>query len=130
MEFEPITVKDILILHDTTINLNGGTTGILNESNVEGCIAKVTNTYFGFSPYEDIHSKATALLECLTKSHPFADGNKRTALQAIHLLLELNGLVFRPDEATQDRCKEVAQCKHDFDDLERWIRNCTSPRHK
>src|SRR5215204_7604915 len=115
-------------MHDRTISLNGGTTGILNEGNIEGCIAKITETYFGFSAYDNIYSKAAALLECLTKSHPFADGNKRTALQAIQLLLDLNGLAFRPDPSTEDRCKEIAQCKHNFDDIEGWIKNCSSPK--
>jgi death on curing protein len=130
LEFVSIKVRDVIVMHDTTISLSGGTAGILNEGNIEGCIEKVTQTYYGYSAYDNIYSKAAALLECLTKTHPFTDGNKRSALLAIQLLLDVNGLAFRPDETTEDRCKEIAQCKHNFEDIEHWIRDCTFPKDK
>jgi len=45
-------------------------------------------TAFGADAYQDVHSKAAALLHSLVNNHPFIDGNKRTAVLAMIVFYE------------------------------------------
>jgi death-on-curing protein len=42
--------------------------------------------------YADVIEEAAALWESLSQGHPFVDGNKRTALAAMHVFLAINGI--------------------------------------
>lgn len=48
--------------------------------------------------YPDILSKAAALMRSLIENHPFHDGNKRTAVMATIIFLQLNGYELRVPE--------------------------------
>lgn len=53
---------------------------------IESAIAR---PYTGY--YRPIYRKAAALTESLSKNHGFIDGNKRSALLALHLFLDRSG---------------------------------------
>lgn len=53
---------------------------------VESAIARPYNGH-----YQPIARKAAALLQSISTNHGFADGNKRTAIILIHLLLSRSG---------------------------------------
>lgn len=63
--------------------------------------------YTGY--YRFIHQKAAALLQSLAANHGFVDGNKRTALIAVLLLLDRSGYEFTAanGEALQDDLESV-----------------------
>lgn len=46
---------------------------------------------FGEDAYPDVVSKAAALFHSRLRNHPFLDGNKRTAVIALVMFLEMNG---------------------------------------
>ena len=51
----------------------------------------------GFGEHElfpDLAAKAAAVARGITQGHPFSEGNKRTALLAVHLLARINGHAF------------------------------------
>jgi death-on-curing protein len=56
---------------------------------------------FGQEQFPTLLDKAAALLESLAYHHLFADGNKRTAIQAVTLFLEQNGIQPRWDAVTE-----------------------------
>jgi death-on-curing protein len=58
---------------------------------VESAIARPYNGY-----YQPIARKAAALLQSIATNHGFADGNKRTAIILIHLLLSKSGYKIVP----------------------------------
>ena len=57
---------------------------IRSEAEIDHIVFKVANT-------RGIDRKAATLLIEAARRHPFADGNKRTAFEAMITLLELNG---------------------------------------
>ena len=48
---------------------------------------------FGEDAYEDLWTKAAALLQSIVNGHPLVDGNKRLGWLATAVFLELNGVV-------------------------------------
>jgi death on curing protein len=58
---------------------------------VESAIARPYNGH-----YHPIAGKAAALLQSIATNHGFADGNKRTAIILIHLLLSKSGYKIVP----------------------------------
>lgn len=64
----------------------GGLDGILNPNLIQSAIAR---PYSGH--HRSISRKAAALSESLVKNHGFVDGNKRTALLSLFVLLDRSG---------------------------------------
>ena len=58
---------------------------------LESALGRLQATFEGKELYPDLWSKAAALMHSLIRNHPFVDGNKRMALTATGLFLELNG---------------------------------------
>lgn len=71
--------------------------------------------------------KAAALLESIACNHGFVDGNKRTAVQMLGILLSNSGYVLRfPDEQTMNSDIEnlvLALVRHQIDvrGVSRWL---------
>jgi death-on-curing protein len=112
---------DALEAHNTAIKY-GGLPGILNLSLVESAISRPYNGY-----YRPIRKKAAALIESVCRNHGFADGNKRTCLLLLVLLLDRSGygLARRGGEdrnrATEDMLIKVARGEMNFAQIEEWI---------
>ena len=81
------------------IDETGGSHGVRDLGLLESAVARVGQTFGGRDLYPTLTLKAAALLSGLLKNHPFIDGNKRTALTACGVFLELNGtrLTIPPD---------------------------------
>lgn len=58
---------------------------------LEAALARPAATVFGSDAYPTIHAKAAALLHSLAANHALVDGNKRLALLATYVFLDLNG---------------------------------------
>jgi death-on-curing protein len=114
---------DALEAHETAIRY-GGLPGILNVSLVESAINR---PYCGY--YRPMRKKATALVESLCRNHGFADGNKRTCLLLLMLLLDRSGYTLKrlgnedKNEATENLLLNVAAGQMSFDEIEKWIGN-------
>lgn len=86
-----LTAQEILYLHDRLIEETGGAHGVRDLGTLEMAVARPQAGYGRIELYEGLFRKAGALLEALISAHPFVDGNKRTAITAAGLFLELNG---------------------------------------
>jgi death-on-curing protein len=62
---------------------------------LESAVARPQASAFGADAYPDLASKAAALLHSLVLNHAFVDGNKRTAVLATLVFLNLNGYAVR-----------------------------------
>lgn len=82
-----ISLDDILLLHQKSINDFGGSHGIRDNGLLESAIARPFQTFGGEELYPTIFEKAAALGESIIKNHPFIDGNKRTGVLAMLSLL-------------------------------------------
>jgi death-on-curing protein len=80
----------LLILHDESLALHGGTSGMRDEGLLDSALARAPNLAMYGKP--DFAQLAAAYGVGLAKNHPFIDGNKRAAFLAVGVFLALNGL--------------------------------------
>jgi len=86
-----LTVEQVLFLHARLVEETGGSHGLRDLGLLESAVARPQATFEGEDLYADIFAKAAALMHSLVGNHPFVDGNKRTGLAAVVLLLRVNG---------------------------------------
>ena len=84
-------------LHDGTLVDHGGTPGILNAGQIESTLARPLNAYAYTKA--DLYELAASYGFGFAKNHCFVDGNKRTALIAMDVFLQLNGCELVAPEA-------------------------------
>ena len=84
-------------IHQELIAEHGGLPGVRDQNLLESALARPKNLW----AYEDpnMFDLAAAYGFGLAKNHPFLDGNKRVALAAISVFLEINHYQLVADEA-------------------------------
>jgi death on curing protein len=87
----------VLEIHAAAIRRFGGSPGIRDGALLESAVVAPRATFGGKSLYEDTVAVSAAYLVLLCGNHPFVDGNKRTALGACLVHLQLNGYKPAPD---------------------------------
>lgn len=79
----------LVILHDESLALHGGASGIRDDGLLESALNRAVNLSLYGEP--DFAELAAAYGVGLAKNHVFVDGNKRVAFLAVGLFLGLNG---------------------------------------
>jgi death-on-curing protein len=90
-----LTVEEVL---EINAEVMGGSHALRDRGLLESAVARPQASAFGSDAYPDLVSKAAALLHSLIMNHAFVDGNKRTAVLATLVFLDLNGYVIRWDQ--------------------------------
>ena len=118
MSFDYIRVEDILAIHADQIERYGGAEGIRDPGLLEAALFRPQTGY-----YPTLIDEAAALWESLSQSHPFVDGNKRTAFAATYVFLAINGLdIIATDDEAQDFVLGLyATSSITFDNLRAWL---------
>lgn len=119
--------RDVLLAaHDEQLQEHGGATGIRDEGMFDSALARPQNLAAYGEP--DAAALAASYAFGLAKNHAFVDGNKRIALVALELFLNLNGFELTADDA---QCVLVilslASGAFSEDDLADWIRKHLKP---
>lgn len=84
-------------IHHEAITQFGGLNGVRDQALLESAIAAPRAAFGGVSPFTDVIDVAGAYLYYLCCNHPYLDGNKRVALGACLVFLQLNGFEPAPD---------------------------------
>lgn len=84
-----VTLLQAKAIHEQQLSLFGGTTGIINEGNLESALYRPVNIA-NYNPDATICELAAALGYGIAINHPFLDGNKRTAFIVMAVFLEIN----------------------------------------
>jgi death on curing protein len=117
----------LILLHDESLAMHGGASGIRDEGLLESALARAPNLAHYGQP--DLAELAAAYAYGLAKNHPFVDGNKRAAFLAVGLFLGINGrrLTASQAEATVAMFSLAAG---DIDEptFAAWLRERTSKR--
>ncbi|MDE2869193.1 MAG: type II toxin-antitoxin system death-on-curing family toxin [Chloroflexota bacterium] len=101
----------------------GGAPGILSRPAVESAIAR---PYHGYHPR--IHHKAAALVHGIVTNHGFVDGNKRTAVYLVELLVVRSGYRLAVDDlALVDVVTAVARGDVGYEQLAAWFKKRLKP---
>lgn len=87
-----ITIEYILKLHKKMIDATGGLDGIRSIELLNSAVENSKSTFDGVDLYSTIEEKCANICYSMVSNHPFADGNKRTGLYAMLVLLEYNGI--------------------------------------
>jgi death-on-curing protein len=122
---EPVflDLAQVLALHRFQVTRYGGDDGIRDHHLLESAIAQPQAAFGGKLLHCDLCEQAAAYLFHLCSNHPFVDGNKRVALHAALVFLELNGQPFRGDAAALYAfVMEIAQGKRTKEDITAFLR--------
>lgn len=121
---EPVWLeKDALIaLHDRTLALHGGPAGIRDMGLLESALQRPVHRRL-YENETSLAALAATYAVGLGANHPFVDGNKRVAYQAMILFLALNRAPLQSDPVDAVRTMQsVAAGQMDVDGLTGWIR--------
>jgi death on curing protein len=89
--------RDVEAIHAEQVAEFGGLAGLRDEGGLESAVMRAQNLAAYGKP--SVHDLAAAYAFGIARNHPFADGNKRTALVACFTFLELNGWDVTAEEA-------------------------------
>jgi death on curing protein len=93
MSWRWIDKRVLLLLHDESLALHGGSPGLRDEGLLDSALARPLNrvAYGDDEHPPDFAELAAAYAVGLAKNHCFVDGNKRAAFLAVGLFMHLNG---------------------------------------
>ncbi len=113
---------DLLQIRTRLQTTIGQTFDLLNPHALHTALAAPRQVVFGEEIHPGLAAKAAILFSRLIQNHPFYDGNKRIALEALRLFLERNGrhLVATETDARQ-MARQLVEDNAPLPILEAWI---------
>ena len=122
---EPVWISRLVLeaLHFDQLREHGGLAGLRDETTLEAVLARPQQRWH-YEPTSDLAALAATYGWGLVTSHPYRDGNKRTAFLAMVVFLGLNSFDL---EATQEEVVTImlaAAAGHVGEaDLADWVRS-------
>ncbi len=110
MEFTFPSLQQVLLLHDRTIVIHGGSQGIRDIGLVESALLAAQQSFGGQDLYPTIHAKAGALWHGFVCNHGFVDGNKRIGLIVASTFLRMNGFQLKMPQAKAEEITLELAC--------------------
>lgn len=86
------SVKRLIAIHRECVLLHGGAMEIRDHGLLDSAAAMPQASFGGSFLHDGLPAMAAAYLFHLCKNHPFVDGNKRVAIAAAEMFVELNDL--------------------------------------
>ncbi len=89
---EPVWVSRLVLdaVHFDQLREHGGSRGVRDENALEAALVRPRQRWH-YEPQSDLAALTAAYGWGLVTSHPYRDGNKRTAFMAMAIFLGLNG---------------------------------------
>ena len=82
--------KALLMLHEESLAMFGGASGLRDEGLLDSALARPLNTH-AYNADSTLADLAASYGFGLAKNHAFLDGNKRAAFLSIGMFLSING---------------------------------------
>lgn len=121
-----LSPEQVLYIHYRLIEQVGGTGGILDLGILLSAVNRPQTGFEGRDLYPDLFTKAAALMDSLVRNHPFVDGNKRTAITAAGLFLQLNGFILDVEPSEMVRFTlQCAQSQLTLEEISAWFQHHT-----
>ena len=116
-----LDLNDVLQIHTSTIDEEGGSHGIRDIALVESAVAAPRSSFGGEYLHPDLASMAAAYMFSLVCNHGFVDGNKRVGTLAALVFLDSNGVTaFPPAEELEQITMALARGELGKDELVAW----------
>ena len=113
-----LTVTDVLTIHEEQIETYGGIRGIRDEGLLESAVMMAQASFGGEFLHQNLFEMASAYAFHIAENQAFLDGNKRTALVAALVFLDINGcLIFDDEMKLYDAMIAIANREMDKYDL-------------
>lgn len=126
-----VSIEQIIMLHAAALELFGGGDGIRDMGRLDAAAATQVQEVFGEELYPSLWLKAAAIIRGIIGDHPFADGNKRTAMLVGLTLIEINGSAFRAkDGELEDFAVRVAVEHLSVEEIAAWLGQHTNKKVK
>ena len=123
-----LTLAEVIEIHADQIHRYGGQAGLRDLAPLESARAQPEASFAGEWLHEDRYAKAAAYAYHLCQNHPFMDGNKRTALAAGLVFLELNGItILDPRGRLKNAMIRVASSKMTKQDFAKLLKKLPRP---
>jgi death-on-curing protein len=128
MMLKEITLEQALELHDLSIEKYGGSKGVRDKEGLLAAIARPYATFGSELLYASAFERAAAVGESIIMNHPFVDGNKRTGLLLMDLLLFMEGqrLKFSFEDGYQF-VVDLATGSRRFEEAVEWLQEHSAP---
>lgn len=123
-----LSVEDVLELHSDQLRFYGGSAGIRDRGALDSAVATPAATFDKAYLHDNLFLMAAAYAFHIAENQPFLDGNKRAALNAALVFLDINGwLVLDPDERLFDAMIALSSRELDKQGLAVLFRNLARP---
>ncbi len=118
-----LAVADVLTIHENTIGYEGGMAGLRDPGLLESAVLMPQQQFGGEYLHPGLAEMAAAYLFHIAQNHAFHDGNKRTAVLAALIFLDVNGVSsLPPPDELEEKTLAVAAGKATKDELTAWMR--------
>ena len=98
-----LSIQQIDLLHLEVLKEFGGADGLRDRGLLESALEMPWATFDGKLLHKNLSSIAAAYLFHICRNHPFIDGNKRVALGAALIFIEVNGGTIRASDDELER---------------------------
>ena len=118
-----LTLGDLVDIRDHYAAADPWRFEIVNGPGLLSALSTPFQAAFGQEAFPGLMDKAAALLFLLIANHPFRDGNKRIAGEALRLFLARNGIALRAGESDLHALTDLVTTINDPRDarLIRWL---------
>jgi len=123
---QPIWIRNsvVLAIHNRQLAEHGGACKVRDQGLLESALDAPNNRWL--YQKSGIEELAACYAYHLVMSHPFIDGNKRTAYVCMRLFLKLNGLDIEADRQEKVRTMlDLSAGRMDLEELAVWIKSST-----
>jgi death on curing protein len=121
-----LSMNVILAIHSDQVREHGGSLGVRDNGLLESALDRPRHRFY-YEPDSDPAQLAAAYGIGIAKNHPFVDGNKRVAFQAMYVFLGVNGLTITADEEEVVRLVlALASGELNEEELVAWLRKNTA----
>lgn len=125
---EPRWLSTLMIraIHGSQMQEHGGSLGLRDKGLLDSALNR-PRTRFHYEAETDLIDLAASYGFGLARNHPFVDGNKRVAFQAMYVFLGLNGRRIEAEEPEVVRViLSLAAGELEESDLAEWLRAHTT----
>ncbi len=114
---------EVLLILQDQIRRYSGKHGVRDVELLSSALAMPRTTFEGKLLHADLFDQAAAYAFHISQNHPFVDGNKRTALAAALVFLDLNGMELEdPNDSLYRLMMDVAAGRRSKADIARTFR--------
>lgn len=113
-----IAYLDLASLLDLAELILGTPPGVRDVGLLSSAASRPATVAFGVEAYEDVWTKAAALLQSIALNHALLDGNKRLAWVAARVFLDVNGVPPVEVDVDQAETLVIQVVTHELDTVE------------